>query len=114
MFNTQPKGCRGVPSAQLGTCGMGQQAHLRPSGSCARAPRRVALAAQGDDSVDILWQQRRQLEFMLRMSDPTAEEDASEAAPQPPDTVGTIRDLPLWRIQTAVLPGAQVRSSKKP
>ena len=100
--------CRGGHGPQLASCGMGQQAYLRPSRCHTRTHRKVALAAHSDDSVDVLWQQRRQLEAMLQMSDPTAEEDASEAALQPPDTMGTIRDLPLWRIQTAVLPGAQV------
>ena len=75
--------------------------------------RHVALGAQRDDPVEVLWQQRRQLEAMLRMSNPTAEQDELDAASTPAYAPHVIRDLPLWRIQTAVLPGAQVHDSRQ-
>ncbi|KAK9917745.1 hypothetical protein WJX75_007749 [Coccomyxa subellipsoidea] len=49
-----------------------------------------------------LWQQRKQLESLIKLSD-----TAELGDPEPIGASQTIQNLPLWRIQTAVLPGAQ-------
>ena len=105
-----------------------------------RSRRRNCVYASREDSADLLlWQQRRQLESLLRLSNEAAGEGASPLAycwahgdtssnssylimisscsaiadqPASSSNLGTsqtLEDVPLWRIQTAVLPGSQVR-----
>ena len=105
--------------------------------------RKVSCAATGEHQNQALWQQRRQLEALLRLSDPphTAGDEAAHGSEdaaanlathatisgthkddicdveegRAPDSsqeeiAGAIRNLPLWRVQTTVLPGAQVEA----
>lgn len=89
----------------------------------------VTKASESNEENNLLWQQRRQLESLLRISD-TAETGECQVFPgicgasddmhskkpmvtgsndaQPIGASQIIHNLPLWRIQTAVLPGAQV------
>ncbi|CAL8463418.1 g2952 [Coccomyxa elongata] len=62
------------------------------------------FATKASNENNDLWQQRKQLENLLKLS------DTAEPGPKNTEPIGAsqvIHNLPLWRIQTTVLPGAQ-------